>query len=49
MSDNADAIVAHVAMIATYIRDMNVPPERQRKIAANVRDAILLALKEMPA
>jgi hypothetical protein len=47
LAEEGNAIAAHVAMIAIYIRRMDVPLARQRQLAGNVRDAILLALKEM--
>jgi hypothetical protein len=43
-----DAIAAHVVMIADYIRQMKVSPQRQGQLAANVGEAVLLALREMP-
>jgi hypothetical protein len=51
--DLGGAIAAHAYMIAEYITEMKVPPERQQKIAKNVSDAVLFAIswlehKEMP-
>ena len=48
MAEEGNAIAAHVAMIAHYIRKLEVSPEREGQLAANVAAAILLALREMP-
>lgn len=42
-----DAIASHVAMIASYIREMQVSQEREGQLAANVGAAVMLALTQL--
>lgn len=41
-----DGIAAHVAMIATLIREMRVSREREGEIAASDATAVMAALEE---